>query len=137
MGTGDLDKVLIDTSVWIDFFRKKQPYYKAVLELIDTDCIVCTGIIFGELLQGAKSTKEFNTLREFLYVFDFLPGKDKIWELAGTISFNLQRKGISVGLSDCFIAAVTKAHNVMLLTKDRHFGVIQQEIKHAVFKIKK
>jgi predicted nucleic acid-binding protein len=124
-----MDKVLVDTSVWIDFFRKKEPCYSKVLLLIDSDSIVCVDMVFAELLQGAKSEKEFKTIKEFLYVFEFLNESEKVWELAGTTSFNLQRKGKSVGLSDCYIAAFARVHNVRLFTKDRRIGIIQKELK--------
>jgi predicted nucleic acid-binding protein len=90
-------------------------------------------MIFAELLQGAKSAKEFNTIKEFLYIFDFLPESERVWELAGTISFRLQRKGKTVG----FIAAITRIHNVKLFTKDSHFKIIQQELKIDCMEIKK
>ncbi len=129
--------MLVDTSVWIDFFRKKEPFYSSVLGLIDSDRIVCVDMVFAELLQGARSKKEFNTIKEFLYIFDFLAESEKVWELAGTTSFKLQRKGKSVGLSDCYIAAFAKVHNVKLFTKDRHFAIIQQELKIRSMEMKK
>lgn len=123
----DLDKVLVDTSVWIEFFRKKEPYYKIVSDLIDSEKVVCIGIVLAELLQGTKSAKELNTIKEFLYVFDFLQESERLWAQAGELSFNLQHKGKSVGLSDCYIAVVTKAYDIELLTTDKHFDVIGKE----------
>jgi predicted nucleic acid-binding protein len=137
MGTEDLDKVLVDTSVWIEFFRKKEPCYSSVLELIDSDRIVCVDMIFAELLQGAKSKKEFNAIKEFLYIFDFLAESEKVWELAGTTSFKLQRKGKTAALSACYIAAFAKVHNVKLFTKDKHVSVIQKELNMECFTIRK
>lgn len=132
-----MDKVLVDTSVWIEFFRKKNPYYNIVLDLIDSDSVVCIGIVFAELLQGAKSAKELNTIKEFLYVFDFLPESEKLWEHAGELSFNLQRKGKSAGLSNCYIAVVTKAYNTKLLTTDKHFDIIKKEVEINYLKVKR
>ncbi len=121
-----MDRVLIDTSAWIEFFRKKEPYYGIILELTDNDKACCIGIILAELLQGSKSEKELDTIKEFLHVFDFLPESIKLWEKAGELSYNLQRKGQSVGLSDCYIAVVAKSNNVKLLTLDRHFSVLEK-----------
>ncbi|MFZ6016216.1 MAG: type II toxin-antitoxin system VapC family toxin [Nitrospirota bacterium] len=128
--------MLVDTSVWIEFFRKKEPYYKVVLDLIDSEKVVCIGIVLAELLQGAKSVRELNTIKEFLYVFDFLPESERLWEQAGELSFNLHRKGKSVGLSDCYITAVTKAYNIKLLTTDKHFDVIRKEVDINYFGVK-
>ncbi len=61
-GTKDRDKVLIDASARIEFFRKKGPYYGLVMELLDNDKICCTGIVPAELLQLAKSEKELSRI---------------------------------------------------------------------------
>ncbi len=122
-----MDRVLIDTSAWIEFFRKKEPYYSVILKLTDNDKVCCIGIILAELLQGSKSEKELNTIKDFLYVFDFLPETLGLWEKAGELSYNLQRNGKTVGLSDCYIAVVAKANIVKLLTLDRHFSVLEKE----------
>lgn len=132
-----MDKVVVDTSVWIEFFRKKEPYYNIVLDLIDNERVACIGIVLAELLQGAKSVKELNTIKEFLYVFDFLPESERLWEQAGELSFNLQRKGKSAGLSDCYIAVVTRAYNTKLLTTDKHFDVIKKEVEINYLDVKR
>lgn len=123
-----LDYVLVDTSAWIEFFRKKEPYFTIVSDLIDNDRACCIGLILAELLQGAKSKKELDVLKEFVHVFDFLPESSELWQKAGELSFVLQRKGKKVGLSDCYIAAVTKSCDAGLLTLDKHFQIIKKEM---------
>jgi tRNA(fMet)-specific endonuclease VapC len=122
-----LDRVLVDTSAWIEFFRKKEPVYSQVMELIDSEKVCCLGIILAELLQGSRSDKEIDTLREFLHVFDFLPESVKVWERAGVLSSSLQRTGKRVGLADCYIAAAAKTNEVVVLTLDEHFSVLARE----------
>jgi len=122
-----LDKVLIDTSAWIEFFRKKEPYYGMVMELLDNDRICCVGLVLAELLQGAKSEKELNTLKDFLHVFDFLPDSVKAWQNAGELSYAMQRKGKAIGLSDCYICILAKSGEVSILTLDRHFLTLKEE----------
>ena len=68
----DSDNILVDTSAWIEFFRKKDPYYKVILELIDNRRGCCVGIVLAELLQGARSQREVAVLEEFMLVFDCL-----------------------------------------------------------------
>ena len=128
-----MDRVLVDTSVWIDFFRKKEPCYSAVSELMETDSICCVGIVFAELLQGAKSDKELGTIREFLHVFEFLPETTHCWASAGELAFHLQRKGRPAGLSDCYIAAAAEAAGASLFTLDKHFQSIQKETRLVLY----
>jgi predicted nucleic acid-binding protein len=124
METNALDKVLVDTSAWIEFFRKKDPWYSVISGLMDDKRVCCSGIILAELIQGAKSEKELEILRDFRQVFEFLDESVDRWQAAGELSNTLQRKGKSIGLSDCYLAASAKAHKVKLLTLDRHFDVL-------------
>lgn len=124
----DLDKVLVDTSAWIEFFRKKEPYYSTISNLIDEDRVCCIGIILAELLQGAKSEKELGVLREFLHVFDFLDESKELWEEAGELSFKLIKKGHKPGLSDCYIAVASYKNNISIMSLDSHFSFIKEVI---------
>lgn len=120
-----MDKILVDTSAWIEFFRKKEPWYSAISVLMDDKRICCSGIILAELIQGAKSERELEVLRDFRHVFEFLNESTDLWQAAGELSNTLQRKGKSVGLSDCYLAASAKAHKAKILTLDKHFDVIK------------
>ncbi len=119
-----MDKVLVDTSVWIEFFRKKEPYYSRVLKLIDEDRICCLGMVLAELIQGAKSSKEIKVLKDFTLVFSFLEESRQTWEKAGELSFSLRKSGQQVGLSDCYIAVAAHNEKAGILTMDNHFKAI-------------
>jgi len=123
-GTTALARVLIDTSIWIEFFRQREPYHSMVTKLIDDDQVVCCGIILAELMQGAKSDKELAVIDDFLHVFGFIPETPELWAAAGKLSGKLRRKGITVGLSDCFIATAAASAKVLVATLDSHFEVL-------------
>lgn len=58
------DKILIDTSVWIDFFRgKSSTLIEKIAILLKSGRAVYTGIIALELLNGAKGQKELQVLQ--------------------------------------------------------------------------
>jgi predicted nucleic acid-binding protein len=136
MWTSALDKVLVDTSAWIEFFRKKEPWYSAISGLMDDKRICCSGIILAELIQGAKSEKELEVLRDFRHVFEFLEESMDLWQSAGEMSNALQRKGKSVGLSDCYLAASAKAYTAKILTLDKHFDIIKGVVGIGLYEIK-
>ncbi len=121
METNDLDKVLVDTSAWIEFFRRKEPWFSLVSGLMDDRRVCCAGIVLAELIQGAKSEKELEVLRDFRHVFEFLPESVDQWQAAGELSNTLAKKGKSVGLSDCYLAASAKSAGAKVLTLDKHF----------------
>lgn len=117
-------RVLVDTSVWIEFFRRHEPYFGIVERLIDDEQVCSTGIILGELLQGAKSEKELSVLADFPQVFSFIPETHQLWANAGRLAFNLRRKGITIGLSDCYIAVAAASASVQVATLDSHFDAL-------------
>jgi len=136
MGTRDSDKVLVDTSAWIDFFRKREPFYTIVHQLIDEDRVCCLDMILAELIQGARSDREIEVLKDFLHAFDFIQEHAGLWEQAGLLSYNMRRKGKSLGLADCFIAVVAHTNKVELLTLDKHFKDIKAEIGLRLYPFK-
>ena len=124
-----MDKILVDTSVWIEYFRKKDPLYSTVDKLIDEDGICCIGLVLAELIQGAGSREEIKTLKDFTSVFAFLEESAKLWEKAGELSFELKKAGQPIGLADCYIAAAASQFGVAILTLDNHFSLIQKQVK--------
>ena len=124
METAALARVLVDSSVWIEFFRKNEPYHYVVGQLMDDGQIVCCGVILAELMQGAKSDKELAVLEDFLHVFTFIPESPELWAAAGKLSYKLRRKGVTVGLSDCFIAVAAASAKIPVATLDSHFDVL-------------
>ena len=133
METKGLDKVLIDTSVWIEFFRNREPYHTAVSQLLTEGRVCCAGIILAELMQGAKEEKELQVIREFISVFEFLTEQPETWEKTGGLSFELRRAGKPVGLSDCHIAALAAEHGAAVFTLDKHFEVITESFEIALY----
>ena len=101
--------------------------------LIDEERVSCTGLILAELMQGAKSEKELSVLDDFLHVFPFLPDSPQHWAAAGRLSFSLRRKGVTIGLADCFIAIVAAAANVQVATLDSHFEALRKPAKISLF----
>jgi len=60
--------VLVDTTVWIDFFSdRNEPHVVTLQELIDKeeDLSLC-GVILAEVLQGVRSDTDFIKTKEYL-----------------------------------------------------------------------
>lgn len=128
MATRDSGSVLVDTSAWIDFFRKNEPCYSLVDKLLSSGRVCCTGLILAELMQGAKSDKEISVIREFLSVFSFLVESTATWDRAGSLAFALRKKGKTVGLSDCLLAVLANESDAEILTLDTHFSIIKEAL---------
>lgn len=96
-------------------------------EFIDAERVCCAGLILAELLQGAKSEREIQTLREFPHVFEFLPESVGLWEKAGMLSRRMIKKGSRIGLSDCYLAVMALENDVTILTLDKDFNALAEE----------
>lgn len=125
MATIASDKmVLVDTSVWIDYFRKNEEVYDKLNRLIDQGRVCCARLIVAELIQGAKERKEVEVIKNLLDVFPILEEREDTWFRAGVLSYNIRRKGKEVGLADCYLAIMATDSKSVVCTFDQHFKVI-------------
>lgn len=117
--------VLVDTSVWIQYFNKldSKPG-KSVEGLLREGRVVGTGIVLTELLQGAKIEKEFNAILESMAGLPFLETTQNTWIKAGRISYTLRRKGITIPTTDLIITSLALEYDCLIFTLDPHFEKI-------------
>ena len=122
-------RVLVDTSVWIDFFRGAETAHTRSLE----DCIrerhdLCLcGLVLTEVLQGIREEKDYVRTKRYLERLLYLDSDRSTFDLGATIYRELRRKGITIRNSiDCLIAATVLQHGVRLLEHDRDYQFIDQ-----------
>jgi predicted nucleic acid-binding protein len=111
--------VLVDSSVWIDYFRAG--HHATDLEgLLDDNRIVTNDLILAELipaLQLRRQTRLINLLRE-LERNPLQPDWDEIVRLQTTCL----RLGVNgVGIPDLLIAHHAMQNDLQLMARDRHF----------------
>src|SRR5215469_8270350 len=85
--------VIVDTSVWIDFFRNlRNPHTLWLARELTGSRLAITDLIFCELLQGIKNDKEFHfAASELRQLHIFSPGS-KDFALAVAGNFRSLRK---------------------------------------------
>lgn len=90
--------ILVDTSVLIDFFKGQKNDSRQKFELILRQGIPfgISSFIFQEVLQGAKSDKEYKTLKKYLETQRFYHPKDPVdsFAKASRIYFDCQKKAL-------------------------------------------
>jgi len=117
--------VLVDTSIWIEYFNKPDSNLGKSLEnLLKKGRVFITGIILTELLQGAKIKKEFESILESMLALPFLETTLNTWIQSGRISFVLRRKGITIPITDLVIASLSLESRCRIFTLDLHFNKI-------------
>lgn len=120
-------KVLIDTSIWIDYFKNKNlSISRRVDDILSTADVYVPRIVIAELIHGAKSYKEISVIEEFIGAFNIVDQRQDTWIRAGKLSNSLKKKGITLNLTDCYIALIASENYCRIFTLDEHFKNIKK-----------
>jgi len=121
------EKILIDTSVWIEYFKNKsEGLSNKVDEILSKHEVYVPKVVIAELIQGSKSEREITVIEDFSEAFNLIDQKEDTWMKAGRLSFSLKKKGKSVNLTDCYIAVIAKEYECQIFSLDEHFKDIQK-----------
>jgi predicted nucleic acid-binding protein len=123
--------ILVDTSVIIDFLlrRQNEATAKCYRVLEQATPFGITACVMQEVLQGAKSERDFDVLHDYLSTQKFYaplehPGS---YAEAARLFMKCSKKGLTVRSSvDCLIARVAIEHDLYLLHNDRGFEAIAE-----------
>jgi len=121
--------VMVDTTVWIDFFAGQESSHVGALESFvrNKDDISICGVILTEVLQGIRKENEYKATKERFNSFIFLPMTYATFVKAAEIYRSLRQKGITIRKPiDCMIASVAIEHDIQLLHNDRDFDPIEK-----------
>jgi len=107
-----------DTSIWIEFFKNHDPYFKILKLNLEINNVISHEIIFSELLQGAKSDREFKIILEYWENINKINSDGSILD-GGIYSYksNLINKGI--GLVDSVLLSSTLKLELKFWTLDK------------------
>jgi predicted nucleic acid-binding protein len=120
------ERVIADTCIWIEYFKGRTPISAELKRLIQAGKVVLTGLIIFELLQGVKTKKDAELIKEAALALPVLEMTVDTWLSAGDLFFELRRKGITLPPSDVLLSAVVIENNLSLFTIDNHFNHIPQ-----------
>ena len=115
---------LVDTSVWIDFFRGIASTKELLTKQIARDRVFTAGPVLFELLQGIRSSEEREQVKEALLSMNFLEITPEDWEGAALISRELRSKGITIPMTDLLLVQLAKTRDLEIISLDPHFDQI-------------
>ncbi len=119
--------ILVDTSIIIDFLRKKNKQNSLLWKIKEKgfNCIIFTITVF-ELYVGAITSKHITDLKKILKWMDIISFTSDIAEQSGEIYKNLKKKNQLIEFRDIFIGATSIVLNIPLLTlNESHFKKIE------------
>jgi tRNA(fMet)-specific endonuclease VapC len=129
MSTG----IIVDTSIWIDFFNHPQSPHTIYLKtLLRNRRVILVGMVLAELLQGIKTPKEARLVQLSLGKLPYLEMAQDDWKQAGELSASLRRKGTTLPLSDLVIGSMAIREDAELFSADPHFKKIPGLKNHQI-----
>jgi predicted nucleic acid-binding protein len=117
--------VLVDTSVWIEVFRRSPTL--TLESLVDFDAIVTCLPVVQEVLQGFDDERAFRIARDAMLALPIVeePMAAAVFEQAAELFRQARRAGKTVRSgADCLIAACAIRHDVEVLHCDRDFDAL-------------
>jgi predicted nucleic acid-binding protein len=118
--------VIVDSSVWIDYFNGRDiPEVAKLDRLLETELLGVGDLILAEVLQGFRQDKDYQTAKRLLTsltVFEML-GAEMAMKSADNFR-DLRKKGITVRKTvDVMIATfcIENGHELLFSDKDFNF----------------
>ncbi len=119
-----MEKVLVDTSVWIDYFsgRASDSHKKRLQNLTDLELVVISDIILNELLVGAPNESGFTKLNRMFSDITALRISDEHLHDFNLFCFEMRKKGLPGKYTDLSIAFLAQLHDIPLWSLDQYFS---------------
>ncbi len=129
--------VLVDTSVWIDFFRSVDRTWKGELKkLLISGQVAIIAPLVAELLYGAKGDKERSRILDLSASVEIFSTELSQWIEAGKLGRSLRKQGYTLSIIDCLLAAVAQQQGASLWTLDDDFAPLFRQGLVEQFRLK-
>ena len=109
--------ILVDSSVWIDFFCSAPGRAGDELRRMirDAEPFALTGVLVAEILQGL--TRDVSRIEQYLSQWEMLePREFRTYREAAAIFRLARSKGVSLTTIDALIAAIAVEHRASVFT---------------------
>lgn len=130
--------ILVDSSVWIDYFNGKATEKTDWLDSAIGDKEIIVGdIILAEVLQGFQNDSDFRTAQKLLLDFPFMEMFGQEIAIKSALNYRFLRKnGVTVRKTlDVMIGTFCIHYNFPLLHDDRDFIPMEKYLKLKTVKI--
>jgi hypothetical protein len=119
-----MKNVLIDSSVWINYFRRGESVLAAAVdELLDAGRVVLCGMVELEIIQGLRQ-HERQLVESLFQALPYIETTRQDFIEAGNRLAELRQTGITIPAADGLIATLCIRHQLMLFSLDNHFDYL-------------
>jgi predicted nucleic acid-binding protein len=125
-------KILIDSSIWIEYFRDGNSIQ--LDRLIEEDLICTNDVVLTELIPALTKNRNFELVKS-LRSLENIP-MDIDWEIIREYQIlNLQNGIKTVGIADLIIIQQVVFSKLTLLSLDKHFTLMQKYLSFDLLEL--
>jgi len=125
--------VLVDSSVWIDYFRgSKNIRIDDFENLVDNNQICVNDLILSELIPALDHRKESEII-DILQSVRKIPLKIDWTEIIAFQTVNLKKGVNNIGIPDLIILQNAIQNNLSIYTIDKHFAAMNRYHKFLLY----
>jgi predicted nucleic acid-binding protein len=116
--------VLADSSFYIGLMRQgRDPLRELALTAATRDIAVC-GVVRCEVGRALRPLERLQRFQRFWSVAITVPTDNRLWDAVESLAWQLDREGTVLPLTDLVIACCAQRIGAVVLTFDKHFGLI-------------
>jgi len=114
--------VVVDTSVWVDYFRGQE--IPLLDEALKRGAVMIPPVVVAELVSGAHRPQERVALIDFLGELPLCPDDRNHWLRVGELRRRCREQGCSTSTPDAHVAQCALDAEALLFSRDRIFKAI-------------
>jgi predicted nucleic acid-binding protein len=124
--------IVVDTSIWIDFFRGMA--LPALEGALKSGTAILSPVVAAELLSAPLSGRHRNDLKSFLEDLPIHPTPFGHWAEVGALRANLAKRGFTVSTPDAHVAQCALEMQGFLWTRDKIFTLIAEKVSIRLYR---
>jgi predicted nucleic acid-binding protein len=127
-----MNHILVDSSVWIDYFRNTNSSSAALSDLIDSNSVCTNDLILAELIPFIKVAGK-NELVELLMSITNIEIQIDWQDIIKMQTHNVKNGFTKIGIPDLIILQNAIKNNLYLYSHDKHFGLMSTIHRFKLF----
>jgi len=111
--------ILIDTTVWIEYFRQRDIFVEAIRPLLLSQEIITIEPVFSELLYGVRNSRERKIIESYWNILPRIEYGESSMLGAAIFANDNDFYKLEIGLIDAIIIESVQSGNYLLWTLDK------------------
>jgi predicted nucleic acid-binding protein len=111
--------VVVDTSVWIDFFAGRP--VPSLEDALAQGSVILSPLIVAELVSGARRSRDRDSIRDLMRELPLHETPLDHWVRVGDLRRQLHGRGLAVSTPDAHVAQCALDRDALLLSRDAVF----------------